>query len=150
MAIADKYLEVTSSLTGEYKAECIEGVEVFKYFGCIMDRSHENWLAVLQNIRKGQQVQGRLGKMLQREGRNRPSQKVLSHGDTGGVVNWGRDLGVVGVNVTEARGSSYGVNDTGEKVEAKKRLKEMFCGGRWRRKDYFRERGPISSRPTRT
>ena len=42
------------------------------------------------------------------------------HGDTGGVVVWGRDLSVVGVNGAEARGISCGVPETGDKVECKK------------------------------
>ena len=53
MAIAARCLEVTFSLTGEEEAERIEGVEVFKYLGRLLDRSDENWTEVLSNIRKG-------------------------------------------------------------------------------------------------
>ena len=42
--------------------------------------------------------------------------EVLSRGDTDGVVVWGGDLGVVGANGAEARGSSCGVPETGDKV----------------------------------
>ena len=45
--------------------------------------------------------------------------KVLSRGDTGGVFVWGEDLGVVGANGKEAVGSSCGVPEKGEEVEAK-------------------------------
>ena len=40
-------------------------------------------------------------------------------GDTGGVVVWGGDLGVVGSNGTEDRGNSCGVPETGDKFEKK-------------------------------
>ena len=42
--------------------------------------------------------------------------EVLSHGDTGGVVVRGGDLVVVGANGAEARGGSWGVPETGEKI----------------------------------
>ena len=42
--------------------------------------------------------------------------KVLLRGNTGGAVVWGREVGVVGANGTDARESSYGVTETGEKV----------------------------------
>ena len=68
MAITDKCSEATFSLTGEDEAECIEGVEVFKYLRQMLDRSDEDWTEVLLNIRKAWQMLGRTGKMLQREG----------------------------------------------------------------------------------
>ena len=46
--------------------------------------------------------------------------EVLYRGDTGSVVVWGEDLGVVGANGTEFTGGSCGVHDTGDKVEGKK------------------------------
>ena len=42
--------------------------------------------------------------------------KVLLRGNTGSAVVWGREVGVVGANGTDARESSYGVTETGEKV----------------------------------
>ena len=62
--IADWCLEATLSLTGEEEAECIEGVEVFKYLGRMLKRSDDNWTAVLHNIREVRQVGGRLRKLL--------------------------------------------------------------------------------------
>ena len=56
------------SLAGEDDVECIEGVETFKYLGRILDRSDDNWLAVLQNVSKVRRVWNRLGELLQREG----------------------------------------------------------------------------------
>ena len=41
---------------------------MFKYLGCSLERSYDNWNAVLRNIWKARQVWGRLGKMLHREG----------------------------------------------------------------------------------
>ena len=68
MVIMVRYSEATLILTGEEEAERIEGVEVFKYLGRILDRSDENYPAVLRNIIKSRQAWGRLGKLLQREG----------------------------------------------------------------------------------
>ena len=49
-------LEATLSLTGEDEAERIEGAEVFKYLGQLLDRSEADWPAVLRNIKKVRQV----------------------------------------------------------------------------------------------
>ena len=35
------------SLTGEDKAECIEGVETFKYLGCMLEWSDNDWTVVI-------------------------------------------------------------------------------------------------------
>ena len=66
-----------------------------------------------------------MGRCYGGRGRNRPSWRILSRGDTGGAVVWGVDVGVVGANGAEYRGSSCGVPETGEKVEGKK-AKEGF------------------------
>ena len=66
MAVADKCSEVKLSLTGEDEAERIEGVGRSNYIGRLLDRSDDNFPAVLQNIRKARQVWGRLGKLLRR------------------------------------------------------------------------------------
>ena len=42
--------------------------------------------------------------------------EVLSRGDKISVVVWGRYLSIVKANGAETRGSSCGVNDTGEEV----------------------------------
>ena len=42
MAIVDRCLEENFRLTGEEESEFIEGVEVFKYLGCLMDRSDDD------------------------------------------------------------------------------------------------------------
>ena len=68
MAIVDRCSEATFSLTGDEEAEHIEGVGVFKYLGRMLDRSDNDWPAVLHNIRKARQVWRRLGKLLRREG----------------------------------------------------------------------------------
>ena len=47
---------VTFSLTGEDGTESIEGVDVFKHLGRLLDWSEDNWPEVLKNIRKAQQV----------------------------------------------------------------------------------------------
>ena len=39
--------------------------------------------------------------------------------NTGSAVVWGGDVGVVGANGAETRGSSCGVTETGEKVKVK-------------------------------
>ena len=56
------------SLTGEDDAECIEGVENFKYLGKILDRSDDDWPAFIRNVEKACRVWSRLGKLLWREG----------------------------------------------------------------------------------
>ena len=43
-------------------------MERFKYLGILIDRSDDDWTAVLRNIRKSRQVRGRIGKLLWREG----------------------------------------------------------------------------------
>ena len=52
MEIAAWCYEAIFSLTGDEEAECIEGAEVLKYLGRILDRSVDNWPAVLRKIRK--------------------------------------------------------------------------------------------------
>ena len=52
VAVANKCLEATFSLTGKDEAEHIEGVWRFKYLGRLMDRSDNNCPAVLHNISK--------------------------------------------------------------------------------------------------
>ena len=47
VAIVDKCSEATLSLTGEDEAECIEGTEVFKYLGRLLDWSDNDWPEVL-------------------------------------------------------------------------------------------------------
>ena len=58
VAIADRCSKATFRLTGEEESELVEGVEVFKYLGILMDRSDYNCTEVLQNIRKARQVWG--------------------------------------------------------------------------------------------
>ena len=79
MTIANRCSEATFSLTGEEEAECIEGVEVFKYLGQMLDRSDDDYPAVLQNISKAQQVWGRLEKMLRREGAEPAVSEKFNH-----------------------------------------------------------------------
>ena len=43
-------------------------METFNYLGRILDRSDNDWAAVLRNIRKARKVWSRLGKLLWREG----------------------------------------------------------------------------------
>ena len=66
VAIASRCKESTFILTGEDEAECIEGVETFKYLGRILDRSDNDWPAVLCNIGKAHRVCKRMGKLLRR------------------------------------------------------------------------------------
>ena len=66
VAIASQCREAMFSLTGEEDAECIEGVETFKYLGRILDRSDNDWPAVLCNIGKAHRVCKRMGKLLRR------------------------------------------------------------------------------------
>ena len=68
MAIKARCLEATFILTGEKEAERIKGVEVLKHLGRLMERSDYDWPEVVHNIRRERQVQGRLRKLLCREG----------------------------------------------------------------------------------
>ena len=52
VVIASRCRESSFSLTGDGKAECIEGVETFKYLVRILDRSEYNWMSVRQNFGK--------------------------------------------------------------------------------------------------
>ena len=58
----------TFSLTVEDNADFIEGFETFKCLGVILDRSKDNWTAVIWKVEKSRRVWNRLGKMIQREG----------------------------------------------------------------------------------
>ena len=53
---------------GDDGEECFEGVDYFKYLGCVLNWSEEDWPEVCHNIRRERQVWGRLGKFLRREG----------------------------------------------------------------------------------
>ena len=66
--IASRYMEASLSLTGEDKAECIEGAETFKYLGRMLEQSDEDWPEVRKNVDKACQVWSQLGKLLRREG----------------------------------------------------------------------------------
>ena len=68
IANVSRFAEASLSLMGEENTECIEGVETFKYLGWMLDRSDDNWLAVLRNVGKARRVWRRLGKLLSREG----------------------------------------------------------------------------------
>ena len=46
----------------------IEGVENFKYLARILERSDNDWQAVVQNVGKACRIWNRLGKLLYREG----------------------------------------------------------------------------------
>ena len=65
-AIASRCADVEFSLTGEYDAECIEGMENFKYLGRILYRSDDNWTEVLWNVGKARRVWSQMGKLLRR------------------------------------------------------------------------------------
>ena len=67
-SVVAKCSEAMFSLTGEDEVGRIEGLVRFNYLGRLMDRSDDNWSAVLHNISKLSQVWWRLGKILQREG----------------------------------------------------------------------------------
>ena len=43
--------------------------------------------------------------------------KVLSRGSSGGAVVWIRDVGYIGTNGADVRGSAYGFPVTGNKVK---------------------------------
>ena len=68
MEIAANCTGGTSSLTGEERVECFEGVESFKYLERILHRSDEDWPAVIRNIRRARNFWGRLVKFLSKEG----------------------------------------------------------------------------------
>ena len=67
-AIASQCAEAYFILTGEDKAECIEGVETLKYLGWMLERSDGNCLAILWNVGKAHRVWIQLGKFIREEG----------------------------------------------------------------------------------
>ena len=67
MSFMDMCSEEIFILTGEDKAEFIEGVEVFKHVGRFTYQSDKNWPEVFRYIRKLQQVWSHIGKRIQRE-----------------------------------------------------------------------------------
>ena len=68
VAIASRCAEASFSLTEEDEAECIKGVNNFKYLGRMLYRLDGDWPVVRRNVRKAHQVWIRLGKLLQMEG----------------------------------------------------------------------------------
>ena len=58
---------IVQSDRGGKEAECIKGVEVFKYLEIMLDRSDDDWPSVQCNTMKARHVWGRLGELLQRE-----------------------------------------------------------------------------------
>ena len=68
VAIAIQCEGATFSLTVEDNADFIEGFETFKCLGVILDRSKDNWTAVIWKVEKSLRVWNRMGKMIQREG----------------------------------------------------------------------------------
>ena len=48
--------EVSFSLMGEDKAQCMEGVDTSKYLGSMLYRSDDDWTAVCRNFGKAHQV----------------------------------------------------------------------------------------------
>ena len=53
---------------GEYEAECIKGVETFKYLGGMLEWSDNDCMSVLRNVGKTRQVWIWLGKLIRQEG----------------------------------------------------------------------------------
>ena len=49
MEIAAKCVGATFSLAGDDSSECFENVDSFKYFGCGLNRTDEDWSEVLRN-----------------------------------------------------------------------------------------------------
>ena len=68
MEILEKCTGENFSLTGDDGAECLEGVDSFKYLVRVLHQEEDNWPEVICNIRRARQVWGRLGKLLRREG----------------------------------------------------------------------------------
>ena len=66
--MASRCAEASFSLTGDDEAECIEGVETFKYIGRMLDWSEEDWPAVRRNVGKARQVWSWLGEIRSRGG----------------------------------------------------------------------------------
>ena len=89
MEIASLCTEATFSLVGEYGADNIKGVDVFKYLGRLLYRSDDNLLAVPRNIRKARQVWGRLGKFLQWEGADLSVSEKFYHAVVQAVLLFG-------------------------------------------------------------
>ena len=58
--IVSRCMEASFSITGEDEAERIESVETLKYLGQILDRSDNDWPAVLCNVGKASQLWSRL------------------------------------------------------------------------------------------
>ena len=50
VTITSQCAEASFSLTEEYKAECIEGVDKFRYVGRIIYWSDNDWPEVLRNV----------------------------------------------------------------------------------------------------
>ena len=64
MAISNKCTETTFILTGQDRAESVEGVDSFRYLVQLIHQSYGDWSEVLSNILKVRQVWGVLGKLL--------------------------------------------------------------------------------------
>ena len=67
----------------------------FKYLGKLLDRSYEDWPAVLHNISKARQVWGWLGKLLMREGAEPTVSEKIYRAVVKAVLLFGTDTWVL-------------------------------------------------------
>ena len=67
-SIVSRCAEASFVLIRDDWEELVGGVGVFTYMGRPLEKSGKDWPAVRRNIRKVQQVWGRLGKLLRMEG----------------------------------------------------------------------------------
>ena len=66
--VAIWYACMEFSLNRKDRGETIKGVELFKYLGRMLEQSYNEWPVFRQNIKRAQQVWGRLEVILRREG----------------------------------------------------------------------------------
>ena len=107
VAIADRYSEVTFSLIGEEEVKRIEGVEVIKCLGRLLERSDDDCPAVLHNIWKARQVWGRIGKFLRREGADPKFLANFYHAVVQAVLLFGADTWVLSAPMVQRLEVAY-------------------------------------------
>ena len=90
-------------------------MESFKYLGCVLHRTDEDWPAVFRNIARARQVWGSLGKFLRRE----VADPIVATSFYRAVVQavlifWGRNMGLDGNDAVKTGGGKRGFLEAGD------------------------------------
>ena len=99
--IASRCAEDSFSLVVEYKAECIVGVNIFKYLGLMLNRSDYGWPVVVRNVGKARQFWRWLGKLTSREGAYPRVSAMFYHSVVQAVLLLGAETWVLSASMSQ-------------------------------------------------